>query len=346
MNKIFTTLFLLFIAQYAFAGVSYNTQSVTLSSGTYSSNNGNIGTFVPGALTLQGGAGTVFQDGTDDACKGIMSYSVSGGTSGSLNLNFISENINSDRDGTKQFGNSGQNINISNLSDGTYTITLNYSIDGEFGGSLCSNNSDANNTFSTATLETFSLTFTISSALPVEFSIFEINKENNKNSQLLWQTTTELNNSHFNIQRSPNGDAWKTIGQVKGSGTTDEPREYKYMDEKPLPGMNYYRLEQVDYDGTTDYSWVVSTSVKGDFTVIPNPSTDQDVIQLFFNEPATVGSTLTILDASGKVVLTRKLSTQQSYLEVNLQNLPTGLYLARLVLPNGEIGVQGKLLKK
>ncbi|MFK7936897.1 MAG: T9SS type A sorting domain-containing protein, partial [Saprospiraceae bacterium] len=184
------------------------------------------------------------------------------------------------------------------------------------------------------------------SGLPVEFSTFEVSEETTKQSKLQWQTSLELNNSHFNIQRSPNGEAWKTIGMVKGAGTTDEPQSYVYMDEHPYPGMNYYRLEQVDLDGTTDYSWVVSTDVKGDFTIIPNPSTESQMTQLFFSEAAPIGSSVNVLDVSGRVVFEQQISEDQSFLEINLPELASGIYFARLTLPDGKTGAQGKIVKK
>jgi hypothetical protein len=78
---------------------------------------------------------------------------------------------------------------------------------------------------------------------------------------LTWQTASEVNNSHFDIERSTNGSTFHSIGQVKGN---NKPSRYQYVDENPLweAGGLYYRLKQVDFDGTETYSKIVSVSQK------------------------------------------------------------------------------------
>ncbi|MCB0556998.1 MAG: hypothetical protein KDD02_25850, partial [Phaeodactylibacter sp.] len=68
-------------------------------------------------------------------------------------------------------------------------------------------------------------------------------------------------------------------GRVQGAGTTLEPQEYSFIDEKPLRGLNYYRLRQVDFDGAVEYHKVISVEYKGKSSAIgvsafPNPANE------------------------------------------------------------------------
>lgn len=93
---------------------------------------------------------------------------------------------------------------------------------------------------------------------------------------LKWKTASELNNDYFNLERSLSGMDFNLLYSVTGAGTTSQPSEYLYIDEKPFPGINYYRLKQVDFDGNFTYSEIIS--VRADYQsnqsilLFPNPS--------------------------------------------------------------------------
>ncbi len=101
-------------------------------------------------------------------------------------------------------------------------------------------------------------------------------------------TATELNNSHFIIQHSTDGNSFTDIGTVKaiGSGATNS---YSFKDNNLIDGVNYYRLKSVDKDGAIMYSKVVSVQLivnRLPFIVVPNPA--RDVITFKGNNIATV----------------------------------------------------------
>ena len=77
-----------------------------------------------------------------------------------------------------------------------------------------------------------------------------------------WQTASEQNNSHFEVQYSTNGMDFKTIGIVNGNGTTTENSDYFFVDKNPSNGINYYRLKQVDFNGQFEYSTVKSIVIE------------------------------------------------------------------------------------
>ena len=89
--------------------------------------------------------------------------------------------------------------------------------------------------------------------VPVELTFFNaIVIENNI--ELKWHTATELNNSGFDIERKFSNGEWEKIGFVKGNGTTTEPVDYSFTDKKITVGKSIYRLKQIDFDGSFEYS--------------------------------------------------------------------------------------------
>ena len=88
--------------------------------------------------------------------------------------------------------------------------------------------------------------------LPVELISFNARKAG-ESVELEWQTATEIENSHFNIERSSNAIDYTTIGTVTGHGNSTTVHNYRFFDNDPMP-RNYYRLRQVDFDLTATYS--------------------------------------------------------------------------------------------
>lgn len=95
-----------------------------------------------------------------------------------------------------------------------------------------------------------------STFVPVELTSFTANVVEG-NVVLNWITATELNNTGFDVERcalSAERQAWETIGFVKGNGTSTEVHNYSFADQNPFVGKSYYRLKQIDFDGTYTYS--------------------------------------------------------------------------------------------
>ena len=105
--------------------------------------------------------------------------------------------------------------------------------------------------------------------IPVELISFFANLIKDK-VELLWQTATETNNSGFEILRGVypansgtqnDNNEWKRIGFIEGSGTTTEPKTYSFVDEDVTTGKYKYRLKQIDFDGSFEYSGIVEVAV-------------------------------------------------------------------------------------
>jgi Secretion system C-terminal sorting domain len=199
-----------------------------------------------------------------------------------------------------------------------------------------------------ATFNSFSPFIVASSGfLPVELVSFKANQKNNTN-LLTWQTASEKNNSRFDIERSTTGqEDWVKLGTVKGSGNSQITHDYTFIDNTPL-SISYYRLKQVDNDGSFEYSNVVSVTKKGDkfkiYTLSPNPTKDNIAIQFESNKNEVVG--VSVMDMTGRVVLTQNASATEgvNFLNVNTSSLSNGMYVVSL--KNSESVILNKIIKQ
>ena len=111
--------------------------------------------------------------------------------------------------------------------------------------------------------------------VPVELNSFTA-AANGKEVTLNWSTATELNNQGFEVQRKFGTNDFVTVGSVKGHGTTTSPNQYSYIDKLVDAGKYFYRLKQIDYNGTFEYSNEIEVEVRvlDKFTLeqnYPNP---------------------------------------------------------------------------
>ncbi|MCW5910075.1 MAG: hypothetical protein KIT62_03315 [Cyclobacteriaceae bacterium] len=106
--------------------------------------------------------------------------------------------------------------------------------------------------------------------LPIELISFDAIAENEKVS-LRWVTASELNNDFFTVQRSADGVEFTSLGIVDGQGTTQKATTYNFVDDTPVAGINYYRLKQTDFDGTSGFSGIVAVNLNLEWSVYPNP---------------------------------------------------------------------------
>lgn len=150
--------------------------------------------------------------------------------------------------------------------------------------------------------ETEDYRINVTALLPVEFSAFTAIPKGQA-AYLEWETLTESNNDYFSIEHSTDGKNFSAIGRVEGNGTTYVPQAYSYLDREARPGINYYRLRQVDYDGQYEYSEMKTVFVtigNSKLRVYPNPSSGRFQVQL--PEDFSTESQLQLLDSRGKLV--------------------------------------------
>lgn len=168
--------------------------------------------------------------------------------------------------------------------------------------------------------------FTVTGAAPVEMTRFDAQKTSQNKVRLTWETATERNNDYFAIERSTDGIDFSQIGKVKGNGSTDEPHQFNFSDLQPAPGMNYYRLRQVDFDGAAEYSDVANVQMAAArFQIVPNPATDRIRIQ-GFGEGVTQ---VRIFDALGHLM--QSAVGAAAAVPIDLSGYPAGVYWVEIV---------------
>ncbi|GAA4357482.1 hypothetical protein GCM10023185_22240 [Hymenobacter saemangeumensis] len=179
------------------------------------------------------------------------------------------------------------------------------------------------------------------SPLPVSLTSFEVAAAGTA-ARLVWATASEKNNDHFVVEASTNGHSFHTLGRVAGIGTTAQRQQYSYTDAQVSrygASVVYYRLKQVDTDGTFSYSPVRTLAVgKGQengLTALlwPNPSTASDAApSLALHGFSTEPLTLTLRDALGRVHSVRTLTAPANNLSLTeAAGLPAGLYVLEVL---------------
>jgi len=186
--------------------------------------------------------------------------------------------------------------------------------------------------------------FLVPNTLPVEFSYFDVNTKEN-GALLSWETTFELNNDRFEIEKSVDGVSFNNIGQVKGAGNSQDTKQYNFFDALPQAGTNYYRLKQIDFDGQFVYSEMKEITFNYgqdnfSFSVYPNPASEYIKVATPINaeqmEVRLVGPT-------GKLVMAKYLKDGETDLQV--ADLPAGVYYLTVLSENYQPKGKAVILK-
>ncbi len=179
---------------------------------------------------------------------------------------------------------------------------------------------------------------------PVELTSF-IGFVNNRDVTLKWSTAIEINNAGFEIEKkSANGSSsWKKIGFVKGNGTTNEPKNYSFVDKKLETGKYNYRLKQIDFNNTSmlyDLTNTLEIGVpkKPDLSQnYPNPF--NPVTKIDYNLPYDCNVILKLYDITGReiVTLVDKTETAGYYtVQFDASKLSSGTYFYRIKTNDGQ----------
>jgi hypothetical protein len=177
---------------------------------------------------------------------------------------------------------------------------------------------------------TVPVTFTLGAyPLPVELTAFTATAKN-LDALLTWNTASEQNSDHFEVERSRNGTDFVAIAEVKGQGTSTRATDYARTDVgigARASGLVYYRLKQVDTDGTSSYSPVRSVrfgQVVPALALFPNPATTATTLDL---TALPAGSyQVRVLDAAGRVVLATTLEAGLAH-TLPLHTIARGSYV-------------------
>lgn len=167
---------------------------------------------------------------------------------------------------------------------------------------------------------------------------------------LSWVTASELNNDRFEVEHSLDAETFVQVGTVRGVGTTQDVQTYQFAHPVDQSGTHYYRLRQVDTDGTFTYSPVVSVQVSVasqglQARLYPNPNLSgrfflrlpKDPVQPDLSAQASPEVYVQVSDLSGRVLVRKKGTVQHAgdLFSFDLSGLPKGVFVARLSYAGG-----------
>lgn len=159
--------------------------------------------------------------------------------------------------------------------------------------------------------------------VPVKLSGFFVEKQNTL-VEIYWIKEQEINSKSFIIERSADQNKWEVMANIAAAGNSTQKIKYSTTDPHPLPGINYYRLKQVEADDRFEY-FVIRTACFGNeinIVMFPNPATDKVTIYLPGNSSAVI---LQIIDINGRFV-------KQLYCRNELAVLPLAGFTKRDIL--------------
>ena len=186
--------------------------------------------------------------------------------------------------------------------------------------------------------------------IPVELATFSATADGDRVT-LDWVTASETNNAGFDVERSTDGETFAAIGYEAGRGTTTEAQRYRFVDATPpFARTLYYRLRQVDTDGTDEYSDAIPVRITPDQLELlpsaPNPFADRT--RLRYRLPETGPVRLEVFDLLGRRVATLVDGEQEAGPhETMLQGarLASGAYFVRLTSGDRSVTQQVRIVR-
>lgn len=184
--------------------------------------------------------------------------------------------------------------------------------------------------------------------LPVTLISFDA-KRSGANTLISWATASEISNSGFQVQVSTDGTNFRKLAFVASEAINSSKKlNYSYLDEESgKSGIRYYRLRQIDQDGSDDFSPVravdFSTAAGGLATALsayPNPYSTSDALKLSVQTISAGAAHLRVTDLVGRTVANQTFTTVNGVTEIALDqaaNLSAGSYVAQVTLPSGEV---------
>lgn len=190
--------------------------------------------------------------------------------------------------------------------------------------------------------------FICSQTVPIELISFKGLAQDNGN-LISWSTASEFNNDYFKLERSSDGQNFAVIDEIDGAGTTNIRHNYNYLDTDIRNGIVYYRLTQVDFDGSSTRTDVISVNRKGEEVFAINeiyPIPARDFVEISFQavNDGIVG--IEVYSLAGRFIFSTDFDAQKGVntYRLNIDSLYAGMYF--LSINNGEEVITNRFLKE
>jgi len=165
--------------------------------------------------------------------------------------------------------------------------------------------------------------------LPVELIALRGYRDN-ADVMLEWVTASEENNAEFIIEHSADGRSFESAGSLPGAGTTTETQYYNFKHHRAVRGTNYYRLKQIDFDGTFTYTDVVVVKIESSDLFTVRPTQADTEIHIEFYDYYDKDIELAIYDVLGRARLEAVLPAGRNALSIDVRGLGSGHYFIRM----------------
>jgi|GEM_PF-2585185 len=179
-------------------------------------------------------------------------------------------------------------------------------------------------------------------SLPVTLTHFTLTQENNL-VQLNWATATEEGSKGFEVQRSEDTRNWTKLDYVESksfNGDSQANLDYSFIDHTPVDGKNYYRLKQIDLDGTYAYSQIRSAVIESiQINTYPNP-----VATSLTLDGLKGGESIKIYNSTGRLLLEENHSNQEAKKSILMNSFADGIYIVKVTDTTGKVQTR-KVLK-
>jgi hypothetical protein len=152
------------------------------------------------------------------------------------------------------------------------------------------------------------------------------------NINLQWKFADSKQNDHFEIERSADGENFSSIGSLsENNNSADGNISFAFADGNPVNGINYYRIKQVDIDGTYSYSQIIQISFHSSFSgirLLSNPVNNNTLV--IENPDQQMIKEISIIDLTGRIIDRKNFQSQNTSLQFNLNNITSGYYFMQV----------------
>ncbi|MDW3647602.1 MAG: T9SS type A sorting domain-containing protein [Bacteroidia bacterium] len=175
--------------------------------------------------------------------------------------------------------------------------------------------------------------------LPVEWMSFTATNTNNQEVKLFWITAWEINNDRFVIEKKLEHGDFTDIASLASKGNSNSPQSYTFYDNSPMTERVYYRIKQIDLNGTADYSNTLEVQFDWGkdqaYILYPSPAEHKVSIETYIQEERD--HAFWVLDLRGKEMINGKIKKGNSIKKLNIEELPAGNYFVKIQGPNDSI---------